>query len=182
MICLQILAVQIAMDIRLSLTGACRNPKRHFPESRIFLEHFTFEMLHISNCTPPACSGKNAVYRCSRARKPFGANGHGCAASGRSLALGRGFRSRGHQSNSLIPIVNCSSNEIFPMQVCRHTLPQFMSTNGVVVAALLSTYGRPRCRNLFQDRAASLSDSSRVWVAASSILKSSSSKSTGFIK
>ena len=116
------------------------------------------------------------------ARKPFGANGHGCAASGRSLALGRGFRSRGHQSNSLIPIVNCSSNEIFPMQVCRHTLPQFMSTNGVVVAALLSTYGRPRCRNLFQDRAVSLSDSSRVWVAASSILKSSSSKSTGFIK
>ena len=40
------------------------------------------------------------------ARKPFWANGHGCAASGRSLALGRGFRSRGHQSNSLIPIVN----------------------------------------------------------------------------
>lgn len=159
MICLQILAVQIAMDIRLSLTGACRNPKRHFPESRIFLEHFTFEMLHISNCTPPACSGKT-----------------------RFPSHGRGFRSRGHQSNSLIPIVNCSSNEIFPMQVCRHTLPQFMSTNGVVVAALLSTYGRPRCRNLFQDRAVSLSDSSRVWVAASSILKSSSSKSTGFIK
>lgn len=125
-----------------------------------FLEHFTLEMLHISSVTPPACSGKTRF----------------------SLALGRGFRSRGHQSNSLIPIVNCSSNEIFPMQECRHTLPQFMSTNDVAVAALLSTYGRPRCRNLFQGRPASLSDSSRVWVAASSILKSSSSKSTGFIR
>ena len=43
------------------------------------------------------------------ARKPFWANGHGCAASGRSLALGRGCPLTRPQSNSLLSIVNCSS-------------------------------------------------------------------------
>ena len=39
---------------------------------------------------------------------PFGAERCGCAASGRFPVLGRGCRSRGHQSDSPISNVNCS--------------------------------------------------------------------------